>query len=98
MWLLWKVLISLKNPNHDSSEGMTTRTHWGLIQISLNVRDIPQMVMFLCLLFVNYSLPHFSQIRVNLFLQKSTLALVEHKYKATTSCPAFVFSETLIQS
>lgn len=47
MWLLWKVLISLKNPNHDCSESLTARSHWGLIQISLNVRDIPQMVRFL---------------------------------------------------
>ncbi|GAA6111586.1 TBC1 domain family member 19 isoform X1 [Tachysurus ichikawai] len=40
---LWKVLISLRNPNHDCSEGLTARSHWGLIQISLNVHDIPYM-------------------------------------------------------
>uniref|UniRef100_A0AAR2L252 Rab-GAP TBC domain-containing protein n=1 Tax=Pygocentrus nattereri TaxID=42514 RepID=A0AAR2L252_PYGNA len=33
----------LKNPNHDCREGLTARSHWGLIQISLNVRAIPQM-------------------------------------------------------
>ncbi|KAM9501058.1 TBC1 domain family member 19 [Clarias gariepinus] len=38
-----EVLISLKNPNHECSEGLTARSHWGLIQISLNVRDVPQM-------------------------------------------------------
>ncbi|KAI4885018.1 hypothetical protein NFI96_013419 [Prochilodus magdalenae] len=38
-----EVLISLKNPNHDCKEGLNARSHWGLIQISLNVRDIPQM-------------------------------------------------------
>uniref|UniRef100_A0A8B9L9J6 TBC1 domain family, member 19 n=1 Tax=Astyanax mexicanus TaxID=7994 RepID=A0A8B9L9J6_ASTMX len=38
------VLISLKNPNYDCREGLTASSHWGLIQISLNVRDIPQMV------------------------------------------------------
>ncbi|XP_037390769.1 TBC1 domain family member 19 isoform X2 [Pygocentrus nattereri] len=38
-----EVLISLKNPNHDCREGLTARSHWGLIQISLNVRAIPQM-------------------------------------------------------
>ncbi|XP_076829337.1 TBC1 domain family member 19 isoform X4 [Brachyhypopomus gauderio] len=38
-----EVLISLKNPNHDSSEGLTARSHWGLIPISLNVRDVPQL-------------------------------------------------------
>uniref|UniRef100_A0A8B9LE57 TBC1 domain family, member 19 n=1 Tax=Astyanax mexicanus TaxID=7994 RepID=A0A8B9LE57_ASTMX len=34
----------LKNPNYDCREGLTASSHWGLIQISLNVRDIPQMV------------------------------------------------------
>ncbi|XP_026990312.1 TBC1 domain family member 19 isoform X2 [Tachysurus fulvidraco] len=38
-----EVLISLRNPNHDCSEGLTARSHWGLIQISLNVHDIPFM-------------------------------------------------------
>ncbi|KAG9274360.1 TBC1 domain family member 19 [Astyanax mexicanus] len=33
----------LKNPNYDCREGLTASSHWGLIQISLNVRDIPQM-------------------------------------------------------
>lgn len=41
---LWKVLIGLKNPNQDSREVITAGGHWGLIQVSLNVRDIPQMV------------------------------------------------------
>uniref|UniRef100_A0A3B5ALG1 TBC1 domain family member 19 n=1 Tax=Stegastes partitus TaxID=144197 RepID=A0A3B5ALG1_9TELE len=39
-----EVLISLRNPNHDSSEDVSTRSHWGLIQVPLNVRDIPQLV------------------------------------------------------
>ncbi|XP_008285646.1 TBC1 domain family member 19 [Stegastes partitus] len=38
-----EVLISLRNPNHDSSEDVSTRSHWGLIQVPLNVRDIPQL-------------------------------------------------------
>ncbi|XP_023821947.1 TBC1 domain family member 19 isoform X1 [Oryzias latipes] len=38
-----EVLISLRNPNHDSSEDMTVKSHWGLIQVPLNVRDIPQL-------------------------------------------------------
>ncbi|KAM3850505.1 TBC1 domain family member 19 [Diretmus argenteus] len=38
-----EVLISLRNPNHDSSEDVSTRSHWGLIQVPLNVRDVPQM-------------------------------------------------------
>uniref|UniRef100_A0A3B4WLA6 TBC1 domain family, member 19 n=1 Tax=Seriola lalandi dorsalis TaxID=1841481 RepID=A0A3B4WLA6_SERLL len=37
------VLISLRNPNHDSSEDVNARSHWGLIQVPLNVRDIPQL-------------------------------------------------------
>uniref|UniRef100_A0A8D0AB97 TBC1 domain family, member 19 n=1 Tax=Sander lucioperca TaxID=283035 RepID=A0A8D0AB97_SANLU len=39
-----EVLISLQNPNHDSSEDVSVRSHWGLIQVPLNVRDIPQLV------------------------------------------------------
>uniref|UniRef100_A0A3P9KHC6 TBC1 domain family, member 19 n=1 Tax=Oryzias latipes TaxID=8090 RepID=A0A3P9KHC6_ORYLA len=38
-----EVLISLRNPNHDSSEDMTVKSHWGLIQVPLNVRDILQL-------------------------------------------------------
>ncbi|GLD53785.1 TBC1 domain family member 19 [Lates japonicus] len=38
-----EVLISLRNPNHDSSEDISARSHWGLIQVPLNVRDIPQL-------------------------------------------------------
>uniref|UniRef100_A0A3B3ZYQ5 Rab-GAP TBC domain-containing protein n=1 Tax=Periophthalmus magnuspinnatus TaxID=409849 RepID=A0A3B3ZYQ5_9GOBI len=33
----------LRNPNHDSSEEVNVRSHWGLIQVPLNVRDIPKL-------------------------------------------------------
>ncbi|XP_037532409.1 TBC1 domain family member 19 [Nematolebias whitei] len=38
-----EVLISLRNPNHDSREDVSTRSHWGLIQVPLDVRDLPQL-------------------------------------------------------
>uniref|UniRef100_A0A671NGM3 TBC1 domain family member 19-like n=1 Tax=Sinocyclocheilus anshuiensis TaxID=1608454 RepID=A0A671NGM3_9TELE len=38
-----EVLVGLRNPNNERSEDLTVRSHWGLIQVSLNVRDIPQM-------------------------------------------------------
>uniref|UniRef100_A0AAQ4RDY6 TBC1 domain family, member 19 n=1 Tax=Gasterosteus aculeatus aculeatus TaxID=481459 RepID=A0AAQ4RDY6_GASAC len=38
-----EVLISLRNPNYDSSEDVGVRSHWGLIQVPLDVRDIPQL-------------------------------------------------------
>ncbi|KAG9345786.1 hypothetical protein JZ751_008931 [Albula glossodonta] len=38
-----EVLISLRNPNHDCSEQANSRSHWGLIQVPLGVRDIPEM-------------------------------------------------------
>uniref|UniRef100_A0A3Q1GZH5 Rab-GAP TBC domain-containing protein n=1 Tax=Anabas testudineus TaxID=64144 RepID=A0A3Q1GZH5_ANATE len=38
-----EMLIGLRNPNHDSSEDVGVRSHWGLIQVPLNVRDIPQL-------------------------------------------------------
>ncbi|KAJ0055456.1 hypothetical protein NL108_003824, partial [Boleophthalmus pectinirostris] len=37
------VVVSLRNPNHDSSEEVNVRSHWGLIQVPLNVRDIPKL-------------------------------------------------------
>uniref|UniRef100_A0A8C3AET4 TBC1 domain family, member 19 n=1 Tax=Cyclopterus lumpus TaxID=8103 RepID=A0A8C3AET4_CYCLU len=40
---LLQVLIGLRNPNHDGSEAVGVRSHWGLIQVPLNVRDIPQL-------------------------------------------------------
>lgn len=42
--LLMQVLVGLRNPNYDSSEDVSSRSHWGLIQAPLNVRDIPQLV------------------------------------------------------
>ncbi|KAL6118532.1 tbc1d19 [Pungitius sinensis] len=38
-----EVLISLRNPNYDSSEDVGARGHWGLVQVPLDVRDIPQL-------------------------------------------------------
>uniref|UniRef100_A0A3P8ZWK3 Rab-GAP TBC domain-containing protein n=1 Tax=Esox lucius TaxID=8010 RepID=A0A3P8ZWK3_ESOLU len=38
-----EVLISLRNPNHDSSEEASSKSYWGLVQVPLQVRDIPQM-------------------------------------------------------
>ncbi|KAM8899344.1 TBC1 domain family member 19 isoform 2-T2 [Spinachia spinachia] len=38
-----EVLISLRNPNYDSSEDVGVRSHWGLVQVPLDVRDIPQL-------------------------------------------------------
>lgn len=38
------MLISLRNPNYNSSEDISVRSHWGLIQVPLSVRDIPQLV------------------------------------------------------
>uniref|UniRef100_A0A3P8UZ63 TBC1 domain family, member 19 n=1 Tax=Cynoglossus semilaevis TaxID=244447 RepID=A0A3P8UZ63_CYNSE len=38
-----EVLVGLRNPNYDSSEDVSSRSHWGLIQAPLNVRDIPQL-------------------------------------------------------
>ncbi|XP_056431567.1 TBC1 domain family member 19 [Gadus chalcogrammus] len=38
-----EVLIGLRNPNHDHSEQVSTRSHWGLIQLPLSVRDVVQM-------------------------------------------------------
>ncbi|XP_028330910.1 TBC1 domain family member 19 [Gouania willdenowi] len=38
-----EVLIGLRNPNHNSSDGVSAKSHWGLIQVPLNVRDIKQL-------------------------------------------------------
>lgn len=38
------MLIGLRNPNYNSSEDVGVRSHWGLIQVPLSVRDVPQLV------------------------------------------------------
>ncbi|XP_061921240.1 TBC1 domain family member 19 isoform X2 [Entelurus aequoreus] len=38
-----EVVVSLRNPNHDSSEEVCAKSHWGLIQVPLHVKDIPQL-------------------------------------------------------
>ncbi|XP_029112047.1 TBC1 domain family member 19 isoform X2 [Scleropages formosus] len=43
-----EVLTSLRNPNLDSSDEASCRSHLGLIQVSLNVKDIPEMREFFC--------------------------------------------------
>ncbi|KAM8882450.1 TBC1 domain family member 19 [Synchiropus picturatus] len=38
-----EVLVTLRNPNHESNEDVNARSHWGLIQVPLSVRDLPQL-------------------------------------------------------
>ncbi|XP_036407439.1 TBC1 domain family member 19 [Megalops cyprinoides] len=38
-----EVLISLRNPNHNCSDEASSRSHWGLIQVPLGVRDVREM-------------------------------------------------------
>ncbi|XP_066576084.1 TBC1 domain family member 19 isoform X2 [Amia ocellicauda] len=38
-----EVLISLRNPNYDISDQASSKAHWGLIQVPLNVKDIPEL-------------------------------------------------------
>ncbi|ETE62620.1 TBC1 domain family member 19, partial [Ophiophagus hannah] len=40
---LLKVLMNLRNPNYDTSEMPNIRNHLGLIQVPLNVKDIPDL-------------------------------------------------------
>ncbi|XP_013921477.1 PREDICTED: TBC1 domain family member 19, partial [Thamnophis sirtalis] len=39
-----EVLMNLRNPNYDTSEVPNFRNHLGLIQVPLNVKDIPELV------------------------------------------------------
>uniref|UniRef100_A0A673IZR2 TBC1 domain family member 19-like n=1 Tax=Sinocyclocheilus rhinocerous TaxID=307959 RepID=A0A673IZR2_9TELE len=71
-----KVLVGLKNPNNERSEDLTVRSHWGLIQVSLNVRDILQMVslpFFISL--PSIFLIHYITVffRMHLHIQNNTL-------------------------
>uniref|UniRef100_A0A8C6X9U2 TBC1 domain family member 19 n=2 Tax=Elapinae TaxID=42168 RepID=A0A8C6X9U2_NAJNA len=38
-----EVLMNLRNPNYDTSEMPSIRNHLGLIQVPLNVKDIPEL-------------------------------------------------------
>ncbi|KAK6493636.1 TBC1 domain family member 19 isoform X1 [Huso huso] len=38
-----EVLINLRNPNYDSSDQPSSKSHWGLIQVPLKVKDIPEL-------------------------------------------------------
>ncbi|XP_025021606.1 TBC1 domain family member 19 isoform X1 [Python bivittatus] len=38
-----EVLMNLRNPNYDTSEQSNFRNHLGLIQVPLNVKDIPEL-------------------------------------------------------
>ena len=42
--LLLKVLINLRNPNYENGDSLSFRTHLGLIQVPLKVKDIPELV------------------------------------------------------
>lgn len=42
--LFLKVLINLRNPNYENGDSPSFRTHLGLIQIPLKVKDIPELV------------------------------------------------------
>ncbi|XP_077357618.1 TBC1 domain family member 19 isoform X2 [Festucalex cinctus] len=38
-----EVVVALRSPNHDSGEDAGARSHWGLIQVPLDVKDITQL-------------------------------------------------------
>lgn len=42
--LFLKVLINLRNPNYENGDPLSFRTHLGLIQVPLKVKDIPELV------------------------------------------------------
>lgn len=42
--LFLKVLINLRNPNYENGDSHSFRTHLGLIQVPLKVKDIPELV------------------------------------------------------
>lgn len=42
--LFLKVLINLRNPNYENGDSLSFRTHLGLIQVPLKVKDIPELV------------------------------------------------------
>lgn len=42
--MFFKVLMNLRNPNYDNGEQPSFRTHLGLIQVPLKVKDIPELV------------------------------------------------------
>ncbi|ELW61424.1 TBC1 domain family member 19 [Tupaia chinensis] len=40
-----QVLINLRNPNYENGDSLSFRTHLGLIQVPLKVKDIPELVL-----------------------------------------------------
>ncbi|KAK7803492.1 hypothetical protein U0070_002677, partial [Myodes glareolus] len=38
-----EVLINLRNPNYENGDSLSFRTHLGLIQVPLKVKDIPEL-------------------------------------------------------
>ncbi|XP_073430814.1 TBC1 domain family member 19 isoform X2 [Dendrobates tinctorius] len=48
-----EVLINLRNPNYNSGEQPSSRTHLGLIQVPLKIKDIPELREFFSELSLN---------------------------------------------
>lgn len=42
--VIFKVLMNLRNPNYENGEQPSFRSHLGLIQVPLKVKDIPELV------------------------------------------------------
>ncbi|MEQ2274663.1 hypothetical protein XENORESO_005227 [Xenotaenia resolanae] len=105
-----EVLIGLRNPNHDSCEDISARSHWGLIQVPLNVRDIPHLRQAYSELNLNsgqlgiddhaHDVMHYEQLRAGVIqhdLLVDNLIYKDVKLTASNDDYYFVFEDFLYQ-
>ncbi|MXQ81705.1 hypothetical protein E5288_WYG011870 [Bos mutus] len=84
-----EVLINLRNPNYENGDSLSFRTHLGLIQVPLKVKDIPELDIL-----------YYEQLKTNVIqhdLLVDSLIYKDVKLTASNDDYYFVFEDYLYQ-
>nr|XP_061816228.1 TBC1 domain family member 19-like isoform X2 [Nerophis lumbriciformis] len=97
-----EVVVSLRNPNHDSSEEVCAKSHWGLIQVPLHVKDIPQLTYLKMTMLTSETkdVLHYEQLKTGVIqhdLLVDNLIYKDVKLTASNDDYYFVFEDFLYQ-
>eukprot|EP00069_Balaena_mysticetus_P015858 bmy_09508T0 len=97
-----QVLINLRNPNYENGDSHSFRTHLGLIQVPLKVKDIPELNFLKMSMYVlgKKDILYYEQLKTNVIqhdLLVDSLIYKDVKLTASNDDYYFVFEDYLYQ-
>ncbi|XP_016073718.1 PREDICTED: TBC1 domain family member 19 isoform X6 [Miniopterus natalensis] len=97
-----EVLINLRNPNYENGDSLSFRTHLGLIQVPLKVKDIPELNFLKMSMYVlgKKDILYYEQLKTNVIqhdLLVDSLIYKDVKLTASNDDYYFVFEDYLYQ-